>query len=214
MSTFKVALAVMGYDSGILADEHMPALDYKQEYDAPDFARKRTDPTIWLKDSIVWYSQQLTRKLGRAAFADYVRKFGYGNHDVEGIPGGEDGLTHAWLMSSLKISPDEQADFIRRLRLHKLPVSSKAYDMTDRIMPTFAAGGWTVHGKTGSGYLRNARGDVDRTRPLAWFVGWAEKDGREIVFARLRIGVKKSNGLPSLLLRSDFLKELPNLVEK
>jgi beta-lactamase class D len=33
-STFKIAIAVMGYDAGILSDAHAPAWPYKEEYAA------------------------------------------------------------------------------------------------------------------------------------------------------------------------------------
>jgi beta-lactamase class D len=215
MSTFKVPLALMGYDAGILVDEHIPTWDYKPEFNAPKRARKPVDPTIWQEESILWFSQQLTRKLGREKFADYVARFQYGNSDVRGVKGGEDGLTHAWLMSSLAISPDEEADFVRRLVNRQLPVSDKAFDMAEKIVPAFAAGdGWTVHGKTGSGWLRDAKGAIDKTRPLGWFVGWAEKGSRHIVFARMRIGTKRAGEAPGLLLRDVFLRELPGLMAK
>jgi len=65
MSTFKLPLAVIGYDTGILENAHAPRWDYKPEFNAVKRARKATDPTIWLEESIVWYSQEITRKLGR-----------------------------------------------------------------------------------------------------------------------------------------------------
>lgn len=64
-STFKLPLAVMGFDAGILKDPHAPVWPYRAEYRASrDEARRDADPTWWLKESIVWYSQQLTLKLG------------------------------------------------------------------------------------------------------------------------------------------------------
>jgi beta-lactamase class D len=54
-STFKVALSVMGYDSGFLTDEHHPALPYRESYLATDPAWKTTvDPTSWIDNSVVW----------------------------------------------------------------------------------------------------------------------------------------------------------------
>ena len=84
MSSFKLPLAMIGYDAGILADEHNPAWPYRAELDRPKRERKTVDPTIWEKDSILWYSQELTRSLGEDRFADYIDKFGYGNGDVSG----------------------------------------------------------------------------------------------------------------------------------
>lgn len=213
MSTFKIPLALMGYDAGVLKDRHTPRWDYDAKFDAPKRARKPVDPTIWELDSIVWYSQEITRRLGSKAFDGYVRKLGYGNADTAGNPGKDDGLTQSWLSSSLKISADEQAAFMRRIVARDLPVSRAAADMTMGIIPSFDAGdGWSVQGKTGSGSLRGKNGKLNPTRPIGWFVGWAEKHGRKIAFARLRIGVERPTEPYGLALRAVFLEELPALM--
>jgi beta-lactamase class D len=213
MSTFKVPLALMGYDAGVLKDQHGPLWDYDPKFDAPKRARKAVDPTTWEGESILWYSQELTRKLGSQAFDRYVRELGYGNADIRGLPGKGDGLTRSWLSSSLRISADEQAAFMRRIVRRDLPVSRAAIDMSMRIIPSFeAAEGWKVQGKTGSGSLRRKNGRLDAARPIGWFVGWAEKDGRKIAFARLRVGVEKPSEPAGLALRAMFLKELPSLM--
>jgi beta-lactamase class D len=214
MSTFKVPLALMGYDAGILKDQHQPRWDYDAKFDAPKRARKPVDPTIWEEDSILWYSQELTRKLGMPAFGDYVRKLDYGNRDTTGRPGQDDALTQSWLSSSLVISADEQARFMRRIVARDLPVSREAIDMTMGIIPAFEAdGGWSVHGKTGSGWLRRPNGKLDRARPIGWFVGWARRDGRNIAFARLRIANERASEPSGPALRAAFLKQLPALMQ-
>jgi len=210
-STFKVPLSLIGYDAGILSDEHTPTWDYKPEFAAVKREQKTVDPTIWEKDSILWYSREITRRLGPESFAGYVSKFDYGNNDVSGSPGKNDGLTHSWVNSSLKITPVEQVDFLRRLLARKLPVSSKAYDMTSAIMPTFQAGDWTVQGKTGSTRL-GTDASKDK-RSLGWFVGWAQKDGRRIVFARLVVDASRTDMPKGLKTRAGFLKDLPQLIK-
>lgn len=212
MSTFKVPLALMGFDAGILKDAHTPRWDYDPKFDAPKRARKSVDPTVWEDESILWYSQALTGRLGGKVFDRYVDDFRYGNADTAGNAGKGDGLTQSWLSSSLTISADEQAAFIRRILAHDVPVSRNAVDLAVSIIPVFDAGDWKVHGKTGSGWLRRKNGKLDYTRPIVWFVGWAEKDGRGIAFARLRIGAKKATEPSGLALRAIFLKELPALM--
>lgn len=211
-STFKVPLALMGYDSGILDDAKTPTWDYRPEFRASKREQKTVNPTIWLEDSILWYSRQITQRLGEERFADYVAKFNYGNMDVSGEPGKNNGLTHSWLMSSLKITPVEQVRFVRTVLDRRLPVSAKAYAMTEAIMPTFTIdGGWTVHGKTGSGWLRDADGNIDKNRPKGWFVGWAEKGGRRVAFARLEIGSEPSAMRAGLRARNTLLADLSRL---
>jgi beta-lactamase class D len=184
-STFKIPLALMGFDAGILTDAHHPEWQYRPgvHHAWREAERRATDPSSWEANSVVWYSQEVTRRLGDAKFKSYVDRFGYGNRDVRGNPGKHDGLTQSWLMSSLVISPDEQVAFLRRMLARRL-VSPRAHALTEAILPEFGgSGGWAVHGKTGSGSL-----DRDEKRPLGWFVGWATKEKRRVIFARFEAG--------------------------
>jgi len=211
-STFKVPLALIGYDAVILSNERTPSWDYQPEFKAVKRDQKAVDPTIWERDSIIWFSREITRRLGNDRFAGYVSKFGYGNADVSGTPGKNDGLTRSWVNSSLEISPVEQVDFLRRLLAHKLPVSDKAFTITQAIIPTFKAGGWTVQGKTGSTRLGSEAEKVRAKRSLGWFVGWAQKDNRRIVFARLVVDTKRTDIPKGLKTRAALLKDLPDLI--
>jgi beta-lactamase class D len=98
------------------------------------------------------------------------------------------------------------------LLARKLPVSDKAHAMTKAILPSFQAGDWTVQGKTGTTRLRNDADKVRDNRSLGWFVGWAQRDGRTIVFARLVVDTKRSDTPKGPKARAMFLKDLPNLV--
>lgn len=138
-STFKVPLALIGYDAGILLDDKTPAWDWKPGTEARAQDRKTVDPTIWEQDSVLWYSRELTRRLGPEKFAAYVKRLGYGNADVSGEPGKNNGLTHSWLGASLTVSPVEQVGFIRRLLAGNLPVSRDAQAKTRAIVPVFDA---------------------------------------------------------------------------
>ncbi|GEO84421.1 beta-lactamase [Ciceribacter naphthalenivorans] len=213
MSTFKLPLAMMGYDAGVLKDETTPRWDYQAKFGGPARVKKAFDPTGWERESIVWYSQEITRRLGAKRFDDYVRRFDYGNRDVSGGPGDLDGLTESWLMSSLVISPDEQADFLRRFLNGKLPIPDHARVMTQAITPRFeAADGWVIHGKTGSGWMRDAKGARDGNRPIGWFVGWAERQGRKVVFARLHVANRPYKEPISFETRDALIADLPGIL--
>lgn len=213
MSSFKFPLALMAADAGILMSRRQPRMPYRPEYGGPERVRKAVDPAIWMGDSIVWYSQELTRRLGAYKLRAYVDGFDYGNRDLAGNRGKNDGLTQSWLMSSLEISADEQAAFVRKFLARAFPVSADAYDLATELLPTFPAGdGWSLRGKTGSGWLRTAGGAVDYGRPLGWFVGWAEKGGRRLAFARLVVEDRRSDTPGGFLARDGLIADFPGLV--
>lgn len=203
-STFKVAISLMGYDSGILLDTATPQLPFREGYVdwVPEW-RATTGPAAWMKHSVVWYSQQLTTRLGAERFQSYLDRFDYGNRDASG------GLTEAWLGSSLKISADEQAVFLRKLVNHTLPVSAKAFDMTASLMRyARLRNGWDVYAKTGSG-------SEPGSPSHGWLVGWASSGSRTIVFARLvQDEQREPGGRAGLRVRDAFMKELPGLLDK
>jgi beta-lactamase class D len=215
-STFKIPLALMGYDSGFLTDEHTPLLPFREGY--PDWVpawRTDIDPDSWMKKSVVWYSQRITETLGEERFRAYVQSLSYGNEDVSGDQGKENGLERSWIGSSLKIAPLEQVAFLRKLVRRELPVSPAAFDMTARLtLQPPLPGGWELHGKTGSAFPRKADGSLDRARAYGWFVGWASRGDKTIVFARL-IQTEKRQAIGSgLIARDAFLKELPTLLPR
>jgi len=212
-STFKIPLALMAADAGIITGPHAPRLPYLPHYSAVMPAHQAdTDPTSWMLNSVVWYSQQLTPRLGEAAFARYVVLFAYGNQDVSGDAGQHNGLTQAWLGSSLLISPDEQVAFLRKVLGHQLPLKPQAGVLLEQIVPVYpAAGGWTVHGKSGSGFRRDAAENTAPPRKLGWFVGWAEKDGRRLVFARLILDETEIAAWGGVRARESLLQDLSRL---
>ncbi|MCY0092702.1 class D beta-lactamase [Hoeflea ulvae] len=214
-STFKIPLALMGFESGYLTGAHAPVLPYKAGY--PDWGGRNwtqpTDPQRWMKFSVVWYSQQLTAALGMAEFQRYTQAFGYGNADVSGDPGKNNALERAWISSSLKIAPIEQIAFLRGLVNGDLPVKPAARDLTLALVEaTPAAGGWTIFGKTGAACPRQADGSFDRARGWGWFVGWAEKGDRTVVFARLNQDEKREKGSAGIRNKQAFLKAWPELI--
>lgn len=209
-STFNIAVSLMGYDSGILRDEHAPKLPFKAGYaDWTPSWRVATDPTSWIQNSVLWYAQQVTSQLGAARFQRYVRSFNYGNHDISGDPGKDNGLALSWVGSTLKISPVEQVAFLRNVVNRNLPLTPKAYDMTFRIMqPQTLANGWEIRGKTGTAAPVLANGRDDEKHQYGWFVGWATKGQRTIVFARLVLDQKQNSGPAGARVKKAFLRDL------
>ncbi|MBY6048899.1 class D beta-lactamase [Vannielia litorea] len=212
-STFKLALAIIGFEEGFLTGPHAPVLPFRPgdpDWGGANWTRE-TGPTDWLRYSVVWYSQRITHALGEATLTRHARAFGYGNADFSGDPGFGNGLDRAWIASSLQISPREQTDFLRGLVTATLPVSPEAMAQTRAITQRFEAGGWVIHGKTGGAYPRRADRSFDYAAGWGWFVGWAEQEGRTLVFARLTQARERTSRSPGLLTRDSLLADWPKL---
>jgi beta-lactamase class D len=218
-STFKIPLAVMGFDSGYLKDRASPVLPFRKGY--PDWGgaawRKPVNPAGWMRHSVVWYSQQIAKTLGKDTLERQAAAFGYGNADFSGDPGRDNGLERAWISSSLTISPLEQAVFVHKLVSYELPVGRRAVDGAKALVEAASVGsGWRVSGKTGSAFPRRADGSFDRGRGWGWFVGWAERNGKTVAFARLAQdeGGETGSGSAGLRARAAFLSEWPGLASR
>jgi Beta-lactamase class D len=185
-STFKVALALMGFDAGILENKESPKWAFKAEYEKNFqnwYTREKGLKYHWCQDhtpatfmrySVVWFSHQITQRLGLERFQDYIVRLNYGNQDVRGTLGKNDGLYNSWLGTSLQISPREQVELLENLRANKLDISKEAQAKTREVMDRGEEwNGWKLYGKTGGG-----------SDAIGWFVGWIEKNGQQIVFAQ------------------------------
>ena len=173
-STFKVALAMMAFDSGILKDENAV---YKWDGKKNDREAENRDHNAisWMKDSIVWYSQRLTPQLGPKKLKKYLTSFNYGNADMSA------GITEAWLVApekpvALKISAYEQLEFMKKIWAQTLPASPRAHQLTQKITEIETSpNGFKLSGKTGSGYFEG------RQRRVGWFISHLSKDQQEYV---------------------------------
>jgi len=100
-STFKIPHAIAALDSGVIknADEVVAYDGSLQEYEA-----WRRDHTLRsaMRYSVVWYFQEIAKRLTMNREAFYLRRLCYGNAD----PSSD--LTTFWLGGSLRISPSSR----------------------------------------------------------------------------------------------------------
>ncbi|MCP3966713.1 MAG: class D beta-lactamase [Lentisphaerae bacterium] len=213
-STFKIAISLMGYNEGLLIDENHPEFPFKKGYvDWLDRWKQPHTPRLWMKNSCVWYSQVLTEKMGMDKFKAYAEKFKYGNQDVSGDKGKNNGLEKAWLSSSLQISPKEQMQFLKKMLGGNLPVSRKAVEMTKKILwVENLADGWKLYGKTGNGSQQRKDGTKVKDRQVGWFVGWINKGKRNIIFVYRIQDREKQDTYASIRARKAAKKELIEIV--
>lgn len=208
-STFKIALSLMGFDSGILKSASKPSWSLPEGTDPYiNVCKGDHDPRTWMRDSCLWYSRILTTKLGMEKFQDYVTKFSYGNMDLSG------GLTNAWISSSLKISPEGQTEFLQKVVDRELPVNHVSYDQTKKIMfIQEMTGGWKLYGKTGNGKQLDKDGNKTDLQH-GWFVGYIEKGDRKIAFANHVADSEKESTFASFRARNEAVIKLWYLINE
>ncbi len=201
-STFKIPLAIIGFETDILKSRHTPVWKPKKPLSFLKYYHDDAhSPLSWIRFSVVWYSQILTQKLGMTKLQEYIDKFNYGNKDLSGDVNQENGLTQSWLSSSLKITPVAQIEFIEKLAKNQLPVSKKSQEQTKDLIKLMEesslANWWSMHGKTGGGSVSGVK--------EGYFVGFAEKNGEIVSFvihATNSTGVKAKKFLIEKMITS------------
>lgn len=219
-STFKIPLALMGFDSGILKDQRTPRWDFKTEYEKANHVciekwKHPHDPASWTRNSCIWYSQVLTQKLGIDKFKKYVKLFDYGNQDVSGDEGKNNGLTHSWLSSSLKISPIQQINLISKILKNELPISKSSIEATKQILfLTDLDKNWRLFGKTGSGYQLNSDGSYNEERQIGWMIGWIQNtsNNKKYVFAYLLHDTSSEKVVAGLRAKEQAEEKIKHLI--
>jgi beta-lactamase class D len=164
-STFKILNSMIALDNGVIKDENETLRwdGAKREYEA------------WNKDhsmrsaiavSTVWFYQEMARRVGEEQMRLQVRGANYGNMDISSSHEG------FWLGGgSLKISLNEQVDFLSQLFKNELPFSPRAMNITKEIMTLKEHEGYLLAGKTGS------------CGGVGWFIGYLKQGSKTEVFA-------------------------------
>lgn len=172
-STFKIPNSLIGLETGVIGDAN-----FLIKWDAEKYPREGPFDFWWrdhtlrsaFRNSVVWYYRELASRVGEQRMREFVNKFRYGNQDISG------GVDRFWLGSSLKISADEQVEFLKALYREELPVSKRTYTVFKNIFVHEEGAGYKLSGKTGSGPIAEGRF-------LGWFVGYLETKDNAYVFA-------------------------------
>lgn len=179
-STFKIPNSLIALQTGVADDVQFklrwdsirtPAQPWM--YEKEPFMYWPRDHTLQsaIKYSVVWYYQELARRIGMERMNDYLQQMDYGNQDASSA------IDRFWLCGSLKISAKEQVDFLKKFYMHELSGFSVAnmkavkeiirYESNDRFR---------LYGKTGGG-------DCMPRKVIGWYVGWVETDDNTYLFA-------------------------------
>jgi beta-lactamase class D len=177
-STFKIPNSLIGLDTGIISDANYVIPWDRQRYPPQDnwnqepFNHWAQDQTLRsaIRYSVLWYYRELAKRVGKAKMQKYVGAFGYGNKTIG------DRVDNFWLDDSLKISADEQVNFLKAFYTEKLQISKRSTDIVKDILVLEETPAYKLSGKTGGGPIAEAT-------YIGWFVGYLETKGNVYFFA-------------------------------
>lgn len=206
-STFKIANSLIGLESAVAENE-----DYLIKYDS---LKNPSEPWMhsvepfkyWMQDhtmrtafkySVVWYYQELARRIGKENMTRLLEQINYGNNNISS------GIDNFWLCGSLKISANEQVEFLKRLYSNQLlGFSNKSQEIVKDIMLYETTDNYKLYGKTGGG-------NCWKDKVIGWYVGFVETNSSTYIFA-MNIIVNDFSELGNNLrieMTKEILKEL------
>jgi beta-lactamase class D len=167
-STFKIFNSLVALETGVVPDEHLV-----MKWDSVDEGRpswnQDQDMATAIKNSTVWYYQEIARRIGEKRMRDWIMREHYGNMDMSG------GIDKFWLEGGMKISQEEQIELLRKLYAGTLHFSKRSMDIVKRMIILKDTTTYTLRGKTGW---------EDRDgRNIGWLVGYLEQNGNVYFYA-------------------------------
>jgi beta-lactamase class D len=165
-STFKILNALIALETGVIDSPDTVMQWDGTRYQIESWNRDQTMRSA-IRDSVVWYFQEVARRVGRERMQTWVDKVGYGNRDISG------NIDSFWLDGGLRISPDEQVAFLVRLYNNDLPFSQKNMDLVKEMILLEQTDSYRLRVKTGWA--------VRVEDQIGWWVGWVEK-GDDVYF--------------------------------
>lgn len=186
-STFKILNSMIALDSGVVRDENETI---KWDGVVRGYPAWNQDHSMRsaISVSVVWFYQEMARRVGAERMARIVAQAHYGNGDTSRT------LTDFWLGGgSLLISPYEEAGFLKALVEEKLPFSKRSMRTAKDIITLRKDKQSILAGKTGS------------CNGIGWFVGFIERDDDTQVFA-FQIRGDGANGAEAKKIALEYLK--------
>jgi beta-lactamase class D len=178
-STFKILNSLIALDTGVISDEQAILTWDGIPRKVPAWNRDLNMREA-IKLSAVWFYQVLARRVGYERMQKWVTQVGYGNQTI----GSRNDIDKFWLQGDLRITPQQQIQFLRRFYKNDLPFSARALAIVKDIMIMDKTPGYTITGKTGW------VGFTDDIEPkIGWYVGYVEK-GKNVYFFATNIDIR------------------------
>ncbi len=192
-STFKIFNSLVALETEVIKNENeiikWDSVDRQNEQ-----WNKDNNLRSAFKYSVVWFYQELARRIGQDRMQKYIDTVGYGNKNING------GIDFFWLRGDLRISPKQQIDFLLRLYNDGLPFSKRTMDIVKDIMIFEKNDDYVLRAKTGWG--------MRLIRQIGWFVGYAVKGNNVFFFANNIDIYKDEDANGRIPITKDILKYL------
>jgi beta-lactamase class D len=175
-STFKIFNSLVALETGVVRDENEVIKWDGVKRDFPEWNRDQTMRTA-IADSVVWFYQELARRIGQERMQHYIDLANYGNRDISG------GIDQFWLQGGLRISPREQIDLLVKLYRNELPFSKRTMGIAKDILINEKTNNYVLRGKTGWVW--------EFTPQVGWYVGYLERGGNVPYFFAINLDITK-----------------------
>ncbi|MDU2065180.1 MAG: BlaR1 family beta-lactam sensor/signal transducer [Sporomusaceae bacterium] len=168
-STYKIISSLIGLETGVLTKDNTLLAWDGTLFPIEQWNRDQTLKSA-MRYSVNWYFQRVDSSVGKARLENYLKQTGYGNHDLSG------GIKDFWIESSLKISPKEQVEILKKLCTYDMPFSPENIDIVKNAIKLSEQDHLVLYGKTGTG-------NVNGKNINGWFIGFVKNGGRTYIFA-------------------------------
>lgn len=169
-STYKIPHSLIALETGVIKDD-VEVITW--DGITRDLEQWNLDLNLRLafKYSAVWFYQILARKIGYSRMQNFVNQIQYGNQQI----GEKQDLENFWLSGTLRITPQQQINFLRRLYDNELPFAQKNIDLVKDIAITEQSSGYILRAKTGWASATNPQ--------IGWYIGYLEQNNNVYFFA-------------------------------
>jgi beta-lactamase class D len=168
-STFKIPNSLISLETDVIPNELAILTWDGVPREIPEWNRDLNMKEAF-KLSAVWFYQVLARRVGYDRMQEKVNQIGYGNSNI----GSPEDIDKFWLEGELRITPQEQIQFLRRFYNNDLPFSERSLTIVKDIMIVEQTPDYTISAKTGLlGYPES----------IGWYVGYVEQNDNVYFFA-------------------------------
>lgn len=193
-STYKIYNALFGLESNVITPENSLIAWNKVNY---PFEAWNADQNLdsAMQSSVNWYFQEIDEQLGISTVNNYIQEIGYGNENISGD------ISSYWMESSLKISPVEQIELLKKLYNNSFSFTPENINAVKDAICLSSSSNGTIYGKTGTGTVNG--NDVN-----GWFIGYVESPNYTCFFATNIKASAKANGSNASEITLSILSDL------